>query len=103
MNDWENELAAQDVSRVLGALCGKVKVGLPWRLRRKESACNAGNPGCIPGLGRFPWRREWLPTPHSSILAWRMPWIEKTGGYQGQKASIFIFYYTAAESITECQ
>ena len=29
----------------------------------KESACSAGDPGSIPELGRFPWRREWLPTP----------------------------------------
>ena len=29
----------------------------------KESACNAGDLGSIPGLGRFPWKREWLPIP----------------------------------------
>ena len=29
----------------------------------KESACNAGHPGSIPGLGRFLWRREWKPAP----------------------------------------
>ena len=29
----------------------------------KESACNVGDPGSIPGLERFPWRREWQPTP----------------------------------------
>ena len=29
----------------------------------EESACNAGALGSIPGLERFPWRREWLPTP----------------------------------------
>ena len=29
----------------------------------KASACNAGDPGSIPGLGRFPWRRKWQPTP----------------------------------------
>ena len=29
----------------------------------KESSCNAGDRGSIPGLGRFPWRRKWLPTP----------------------------------------
>jgi len=29
----------------------------------KESACNARDLGLIPGLGRFPWRREWQPTP----------------------------------------
>ena len=29
----------------------------------KESACNAGNLRLIPGSGRFPWRRDRLPTP----------------------------------------
>ena len=29
----------------------------------KESACNVGDPSLIPGLGRFPWRRKWQPTP----------------------------------------
>ena len=29
----------------------------------KESACNAGDPGSILGLGKIPWRREWQPTP----------------------------------------
>ena len=29
---------------------------------RKESACNVGDVGSIPGFGRFPWRREWQPT-----------------------------------------
>ena len=28
----------------------------------KESACNVGDLGSTPGLGRFPWRRERLPT-----------------------------------------
>ena len=30
----------------------------------KESyhICNVGDLGSTPGLGRFPWRREWLPT-----------------------------------------
>ena len=29
----------------------------------KESACNAGDLGLIPGLGKSPGKREWLPTP----------------------------------------
>ena len=29
----------------------------------KESTCNVGDLGSIPGLGRFPWRREQLPAP----------------------------------------
>ena len=29
----------------------------------KESTCNAGDPGSIPGSGKIPWRRDRLPTP----------------------------------------
>jgi len=28
----------------------------------KVSGYNAGDPGLIPGSGRFPWRRKWQPT-----------------------------------------
>ena len=45
----------------------------------KESACNAGVPGSIPGLGRSP--EKGMAT-HSSILAWRTPWAEEPGGLQ---------------------
>ena len=31
-----------------------VFLAFPWWLRQKESACNAGDLGLIPGLGRFP-------------------------------------------------
>ena len=31
-----------------------VKVGLPWWSDNKESACNSGDPGLIPGLERVP-------------------------------------------------
>ena len=27
------------------------------------SASNVGDPGSVPGLERFPWRRKWQPTP----------------------------------------
>ena len=36
--------------------------GLPWWLR-EESTFNEGHSGSFPGLGRFPWRWEWQPTP----------------------------------------
>ena len=32
-------------------------------LLSEETFCNAGDLGSIPGLGRFPWRRNWQPTP----------------------------------------
>ena len=37
--------------------------GFPGGSDGKESACIAGELGLIPGWGRFPWRREWLPAP----------------------------------------
>ena len=43
----------------------------------KESACNAGDQGSIPGCGRSP--EKGMAT-HSSILAWRIPWTEEPGG-----------------------
>ena len=51
----------------------------------KESACNAGDLGLIPGSGRFSWRREWQPTSvflpgefHGQSLAGFSPWVAKT-------------------------
>ena len=38
-------------------------LGLHGGSDSKESTCNAGDLGSIPGLGKIPWRREWLPTP----------------------------------------
>ena len=29
----------------------------------KESACNEGDPGLIPWVGKIPWRRAWQPNP----------------------------------------
>ena len=61
-------------------------VWLPWWLRGRESACNAGAlgvTGSIPGL-EDP-LKEAIAT-HSSILAWRIPGTEKPGGYSPKVA-----------------
>ena len=44
----------------------------PGSSEGEESAYGAGDPGSIPGSGRFPWREEGMAM-HSSILAWRIP------------------------------
>ena len=38
-------------------------LGFPYSSLGKESVCNAEDLGSILGLGRFPWRRKWQPTP----------------------------------------
>ena len=48
-------------------------------LNSKESAYSAGDLGLIPGLGSSP---EEGMAPHSSTLAWRIPWAEEPGGLQ---------------------
>ena len=45
----------------------------------KESACNAGDPGLIPGSGRS---LEKEMATHSSTLAWKIPWTEEPGRLQ---------------------
>ena len=96
---------------VIWGFCGSSSV--------KESTCNAGDPGSIPGSGRssgegleYPLQYSWASlmaqsvknppamwvtwvwslgwedpleegmAPHSSILAWRIPWTEKPGRLQ---------------------
>ena len=52
-------------------------MGFPGGSDGKESACNKGDPGSIPGRAD-PLEKE-MET-HSSILAWRIPWTEEPGG-----------------------
>ena len=50
--------------------------GFPGGSEVKASACNVGDLGSIPGSGRSP--GEGMAT-HSSILAWKIPWMEEPG------------------------
>ena len=54
-------------------------MGLPWWLSGKESDCNAGDLGSIPGLEDS---LEVGTATHSSTLAWRIPWTEGPGRLQ---------------------
>ena len=49
----------------------------PYSSVGQESACSAGDPGSIPGLGP-----EKEIATHSNILAWRIPWMEEPGRLQ---------------------
>ena len=55
------------------------KFGFPGGSDGKESACNSGNPGSIPGWGRS--LEKGMAT-HSSILAWRNSWTKEPSGLQ---------------------
>ena len=49
-------------------------MGLPWWLNGKESACNAGATGLIPGQ-EDPLEKSMAT--HLGIRAWRIPWTEE--------------------------
>ena len=53
-------------------------MGFPGGSDGKESTCDAADLGVTSGLGRFPGGGG----PHSSVLAWRIPWTEASGGLQ---------------------
>ena len=53
--------------------------GFPGGSDGKASACNAGDPGLIPGSGRA---LEKEMATHSCILAWKIPWMEEPSGLQ---------------------
>ena len=52
-------------------------MGFPGGSGSKESTCNAGDPGSIPGSGRSPGEGNGN---HSSFLACRIPWTDGPGG-----------------------
>ena len=53
--------------------------GFPGGSAGKESACNVGDLGSNPGLGRSPGEGKGT---HSSTLAWRIPWTAQSMGSQ---------------------
>ena len=54
----------------------KQLTGFPSGSVGKESACNAGDLGVMPGSGRS---LEKEMATHSSISAWKIPWTEELG------------------------
>ena len=57
-------------------------LGFPCGSAGKESACNVGDLGSIPGLGRSSGEGKGY---HSSILAWRIPWTIQSSSIQSQR------------------
>ena len=60
-------------------ITARVQQGFPGGSKSKESACTAGDPGSISGLGRSTGEEKGYP---SSILTWRIPWTEEPSGLQ---------------------
>ena len=85
------ELALGPAFRVL--VSALLPEGFPGGSVGKESTCNEGEPGSIPGSERSPAEGNGN---HSSILAWEIPghslkflaWTEELGGLQSSSAQL---------------
>ena len=55
------------------------ELGFPGGSVGKESACNAGDEGSVPGSGRVPGEEHGNPFLYS---CWRIPWTGEPGGLQ---------------------
>ena len=60
-------------------MCSSSSNSFPGGSDGKESTCNAGDLGLIPGLEE-PLEKEMAT--HSRIFTWRIPWTEEPGGLQ---------------------
>ena len=82
--DWLDLLAVQGTLKSFFQYCNSKSVlqhsafwGFPDSSVSKESACNAGDQDSIPGVGKIPLEKGMATC--SSILAWRIPWMEESG------------------------
>ena len=77
--------------------CYHFNMGFPVGTEVKAFACNEGHQSSIPGSENL---LEKEMATHSSILAWRVPWMEESGGLQsmglqrvGHDWAIFTFTF----------
>ena len=73
----------------------------------KESTCNAGDAGSIPGLGRSPGGGHGCPLQYS---CWKIPWTEDPGGLQsmgsqriGHDSSVQVYQQEAGHGCHRCR
>ena len=70
---------------------------LPWWLSGEESACNSGAAqDTVWSLGQQNPLEKGTAT-HSSILAWKIPWIERPGGLQSTGSQIIGHHWSNLE------
>ena len=90
---WENPLEK-------GWLPTPVFLGFPCGSAGKESACNAGDLGSIPGLGRFPREGKGYPLQYSGLensMAWIVHGVAKS---RTQLSDLhFHFHFSARDSV----
>ena len=73
---WPSYYFTNSTSTLLSLGLSACYSGIPRQLSGKESVCQVGDTGSIPGLKDL---LEKEMTTYSSILAWEIPWTEEPG------------------------
>ena len=71
-----------------------IYMGFPCGLAGKESACNAGDPGSIPGLGRYPGEGKGYPLQYSGLENSTDCIVHRVTKSRTQLINFHIFIYT---------
>ena len=69
-------------------------MGFPGGSDGKESTCNAGDPGSIPGSGRSPGEGHGYPLQYFCL---ENPWTEEPGGLQMDKTEKLTFHFQGCD------
>ena len=78
------------MAETLSGVYTDLRMDFPDGSDGKASAYNAGDLGSIPGLGRFPGEGN---ATYSSILAWKIPWMEEPGSKKSDTTEGLHFHY----------
>ena len=87
-------------------------LGLPYSSVGKESACNAGDPGLTPGLGRsageelgYPFQYSWaslMAQLVKNLPAMRETWVQSLGWEDTQGREGYPLQYSGLENSMDC-
>ena len=76
-----------------------LKGRLPWWLSGKESACNAGDLGLIPGSGRSPGRGHSNPFWHSCLESLTVRWYWQAAFHRVTKCQTWVKWLSTSSSM----
>ena len=74
-----------------------LRTWLPWWFSDEESACNAGDLGFIPGLGRSPGEGKWPGEFHGLYSPWGRKELDTT-----ERLSLFTFQMSGLMWLFKC-
>ena len=99
------DLSLHRIASVIENTLSLLYMGFPCGSAGKESACNAGDLGSIPGLGRSPGEGKGYPLQYSALensMDCRIPWGRKESDTTERLSLHFIIIHTHVYTRSPC-